>query len=232
MADVLNVVRLIVPLLVVLCGFVGGYIFEQRILTRLREIANRTHWQGYEIIIVSLRGMTLLWFAIAGIFVATLTVPIEDTILTPIQKSLLAVLLTSLTVVVSRLAVGFVRLYGERNDDTSPLTSLFENLTKLAIFSLGILIILQSIGISITPLLTALGIGGVSIGLALQSTLANLFSGLNIIMSKKVRPGDYIQLDTGEAGLRDGCGLALYHRPRYPRKSNRDSQRPNCLVNV
>lgn len=200
MAEVLKVVRLVVPLLLVLCGFVGGYIFEQRILTRLRSISQRTGWQGYQIFIVSLRGMTLLWFAIAGIFVATLTIPLDDTILSPLQKTLLAILIASLTVVVARLAVGFVRLHGERNDDTSPLTSLFENLTKLAIFSLGILIILQSIGVSITPLLTALGIGGVSIGLALQSTLSNLFSGLNIIMSKKVRPGDYIQLDSGEAG--------------------------------
>ncbi|MBZ8180993.1 mechanosensitive ion channel family protein [Oscillatoria salina IIICB1] len=48
--------------------------------------------------------------------------------------------------------------------------------------------------------MTALGVGGVSIGLALQNTLANLFSGLNIITSKKVRPGDYIKLETGEEG--------------------------------
>lgn len=52
----------------------------------------------------------------------------------------------------------------------------------------------------ITPLLTALGVGGVFIGLALQNTLSNLFSGLNIITSKKVRPGDYIRLETGEEG--------------------------------
>jgi small-conductance mechanosensitive channel len=49
-------------------------------------------------------------------------------------------------------------------------------------------------------MLTAFGIGGVSLGLALQNTLANLMSGINIITSKKVRPGDYIELRTGEAG--------------------------------
>ncbi|WP_458294014.1 hypothetical protein [Geobacter anodireducens] len=39
------------------------------------------------------------------------------------------------------------------------------------------LIILQSLGISITPVLTALGVGGLAVALALQDTLSNIFSG-------------------------------------------------------
>jgi len=35
---------------------------------------------------------------------------------------------------------------------------------------------------------------------ALQDTLANLFAGLNILMARKIRPGDCIRLDTGEEG--------------------------------
>ena len=200
MDGVLTAARIIIPIALIILGFIGGYVFEQRVLTRFKEIANRTGWQGYEIILHSLRGVTSLWFIVAGIFVASLTVPIDPEVESILQKSLLALLLGSATIVVSRLAVGFVQLYGSKGDDTSPLTSLFETLTKLVIFSIGILIILQSVGISITPLLTALGIGGVSIGLALQNTLSNMFSGLNIIMSKKVRPGDYIQLDVNEEG--------------------------------
>ncbi|MEL4898671.1 mechanosensitive ion channel family protein [Crocosphaera sp. Alani8] len=73
-------------------------------------------------------------------------------------------------------------------------------LTKIVIYSLGVLIILQSIGIRITPLLTALGVGGVSIGLALQTPLANLISGVSIVMSGKVQPGNYISLASGESG--------------------------------
>lgn len=200
MAEVLKFLRYLVPFLLILCGFLAGFYFEKRVLIRLRKIANRTGWAVYDIILSSLHGITLLWFVIAGIFGASLTLPLNSAVLLLVEKSLLALLLGSATIAIARLAVGFVRLYGERGGDPSPLTSLFENLTKLAIYSIGILIILQSLGISITPLLTALGVGGVSIGLALQNTLSNLFSGLNIIMSKKVRPGDYIELESGEAG--------------------------------
>jgi small-conductance mechanosensitive channel len=68
------------------------------------------------------------------------------------------------------------------------------------IFLMGALIILQTLNISITPILTALGVGGLAVALALQDTLSNLFSGLQIIASRQVRPGDYVKLESGEEG--------------------------------
>jgi small-conductance mechanosensitive channel len=62
------------------------------------------------------------------------------------------------------------------------------------------LIILQSLGISIAPILTALGVGGLAVALALQETLSNFFSGLYIIASRQIKPGDYVKLATGEEG--------------------------------
>jgi small-conductance mechanosensitive channel len=50
------------------------------------------------------------------------------------------------------------------------------------------------------PILTALGVGGIAIALALQDTLSNLFSGFYISLAGQVRMGDYIKLDTGEEG--------------------------------
>ncbi len=64
----------------------------------------------------------------------------------------------------------------------------------------GILMILQAMGISITPILATLGIGGLAVALAFQDTLSNLFSGLYLIISGQVRTGDYVRLETGEEG--------------------------------
>ncbi len=60
---------------------------------------------------------------------------------------------------------------------------------------------LQSFGISVTPLLTALGVGGLAVALALQDTLSNLFAGINILLSKQTKVGDFIKLSTGEEGF-------------------------------
>jgi small-conductance mechanosensitive channel len=65
---------------------------------------------------------------------------------------------------------------------------------------IGILIVLDTLNISISPILATLGIGSIAVALALQDTLANFFSGLYITADQPIRIGDYIKLDTGEQG--------------------------------
>jgi small-conductance mechanosensitive channel len=68
------------------------------------------------------------------------------------------------------------------------------------VFIVGLLVILNTLGISITPILATLGIGGLAVALALQDTFSNIFSGFYIVISKQIRTGDYIKLDSGEEG--------------------------------
>lgn len=107
-------------------------------------------------------------------------------------------MLYSVTLVLSRLAAGFVNLFIRRTEGVP--TSLISNLAKITVLVLGTLIILQTVGVQITPIVTTLGIGGLAVGLALQDTLANLFSGFYLIISKQVRTGDYVKLDAGQEG--------------------------------
>ena len=74
------------------------------------------------------------------------------------------------------------------------------NITRVVVLSVGLLILLDSLGVAIAPLLTALGVGGLAVALALQDTLTNLFAGVHILASRKVQPGDFIQLDNGMEG--------------------------------
>ena len=200
MENLLSLVKYMLPVAFILGSFIIGIIFEKRGLRTLKEITRKISWQGADIIVKSLKGIILLWLTLAGFSLAVVSLPIKHSFLVIIQKVLLVIFLASVTLVISRLALGFIKFFISRGEESPQLTSLFENLTRIFIFSLGILIIIQSLGIAITPLLTALGIGGVSIGLALQSTFANLFSSINILTAKKLRPGDYVQLKTGEAG--------------------------------
>jgi small-conductance mechanosensitive channel len=66
---------------------------------------------------------------------------------------------------------------------------------------MGALVILNSLGLSITPMLTALGVGGLAVALALQEPLANFFAGVFITLAGQIRLGDYIKLDSGQEGF-------------------------------
>jgi small-conductance mechanosensitive channel len=62
----------------------------------------------------------------------------------------------------------------------------------VAILVIGGLLVLDQLGISISPLLAGLGIGGVAVALALQPLLTNLFAGSYVLSDASVRVGDYI----------------------------------------
>ncbi|EMN73293.1 transporter, small conductance mechanosensitive ion channel MscS family protein [Leptospira interrogans serovar Bataviae str. UI 08561] len=72
--------------------------------------------------------------------------------------------------------------------------SIIGNAIRIILFTVCILLILQSLGISIVPILGALGVGGLAVALGLQPTLSNLFSGLGILLGKQLKRGDYVRM--------------------------------------
>ena len=184
----------------ILGGFIIGVIVEKVILSRLKKFAKRTSWEGDEIVINSIKGIAILWFGLAGIYLAFSNLPLKPVIGDVMEKVLLVIVLFSATIVLSKIVVGFINLHGAKAEGGLPSASLFTNITKGVIFAIGLLIILQSLGVSITPLITALGVGGLAVALALQPTLSNLFAGLQIIISKQLEPGDWVELDSGSKG--------------------------------
>jgi small-conductance mechanosensitive channel len=113
--------------------------------------------------------------------------------------------LTALTVIVislacARLFSGIVSQVATARQGMAASVTIFANITRVVVLGIGILIMLQSLGVAITPLLGALGVGGLAVALALQDTLANLFAGVHVLASKTIEPGDYIKLSSGQEG--------------------------------
>ncbi len=75
--------------------------------------------------------------------------------------------------------------------------TLLLTLSRALLMSLTLLIVLDILGVSITPFLASLGVGSIAVALALQDTLGNFFSGIYILIDKPIRQGDFIRLDGG-----------------------------------
>ncbi len=190
----------IAPIAFILAGLMAGIIGEKLIFKKLKILVANKHIPGSEVIFNSLHRMTFIWFVIAGfsgaIFYSSINIDPDIKIL--LRKIIVIVILCSVTLVLAKLTSGFVNLFLQRTERVS--ASLISNLAKTSVFILGILIILQTVGIQVTPIVTTLGVGGIAVGLALQDTLANLFAGFYLIISKQVRNGDYVKLDGGHEG--------------------------------
>lgn len=100
----------------------------------------------------------------------------------------------------ARILGRVVSLYTERENTRLPSSTIFVNLARGIVWVLGATSIMAALGVSIAPIITALGVGGLAVGLALQPTLENAFSGVQMLASRQIEPGDFIRLDTGEEG--------------------------------
>ena len=188
------------PLLYILGGFVIGFIFEKVVLAILRTISKRTTWELDKVFDHAFRLVPITLFTVAGAYEALRKMHPGEHVLKISNGILIVIAVLSITSVVARIAIALVTTYTHKAKGAFPYTSIVSNLTRVVIFGIGALIAFDSLGISITPILTALGVGGVAVALALQSTLSNLFSGIFILASGQIKPGHFIKLDSGEEG--------------------------------
>ena len=188
------------PLGYVVLGWILGVVLERILVGRLRKWAERTEWEGDDILLDSLDGLTKWVVALGGLHVSLFSGPFPAGLSAWLQKGTVFSAVLVATVFFARVAAGFVELYTRGMEGAVRSTSIFRSLALVSVYAVGLLIALQSIGVSIAPILTALGVGGLATALALQPTLANLFSGIQIIASRTINPGDFVRLDSGEEG--------------------------------
>lgn len=188
------------PLLFVAAGLFLGLLFERFVLDRLKAMAEDGEWKWDEVVFDAMGRGPLLWFAALGMWAAVQGLDLPGEVAGYLQTAIAVVVIVSLTLVAARAGANAVRSYARRSEKGVPASSLITNITKLLVYALGLLIVLDQVGVEITPLITGLGIGGLAVALALQDTLSNLFSGFQIILTRQVVSGDYIQLESGQEG--------------------------------
>ena len=191
---------LFVPFCIQLVALAVGMCLNKLINIKLHSKFAQDSESLQYVFINAIKGVPISWCSGVGLYWTITTLQMTPRVQTLLSNILLGIILFTITRVVARTLVGMIDMHTKRSDANMPKTSLLNNIANIIIYAIGILIILQSYGISITPIITALGVGGMAVALGLQETLANIFSGLHLIISKQIRLGDYIKLSTGEEG--------------------------------
>jgi small-conductance mechanosensitive channel len=191
---------LVTPLIVFAITLTVAYIVGRMVLRALRGWAERTGSRPGRILAEALRGPLAIWGLILAVHLAIQLSAIPARYTQWSARTLASLWVLSLTLMCMKLSRNLVRHYGAQVPGALPVSTLSETLTQLAVLILGGLAILNQLGFSITPILTALGVGGIAVALALQDTLSNLFAGFYISVARQVRLGDYIRLDGGQEG--------------------------------
>ncbi|MDF2633130.1 MAG: MscS Mechanosensitive ion channel [Pelosinus sp.] len=177
-----------------------GIIILRLVFSKLLKIIERKTKISYPLLQQTFRGIPTLLGIIIGLYVTMEILTIPPRPLLFLQRLFHSIIILSLTLMVAHLGSGYLKHKLGRTSKNFASTSIIVTAIDLTVYAIGILILLESFGVSISPLITALGVGGLATALALQDTLANLFSGINILVSKQIKMGDFVKLSTGEEG--------------------------------
>lgn len=186
------------PAAAVLIGLGLGLVARRFLLPLLAKAAARTTWRYDDLVIDAIKGPVVIWGLLIGIRVSIRMLGVAPETERLLAKATVVLGILSVTWAAGRFAGSLTRQFAARG--TLPGVSLLGNITRIIVFVIGFLILLQTLGIAITPMLTALGVGGLAVGLALQDTLANLFAGIRILAGGRLRHGDFVKLESGEEG--------------------------------
>ena len=187
-------------LIVVITYLAVALTLRRLLLSTLSRAAAKSTTRWDDITIAALKGPLALLIVISTVWVAgTFSgVPIvqEQTLDQAIRVGVVLAVLLFL----DRFLRTAIDLHKENLEAVHLTRGFARALARLVVLILGSLVILDTLRISITPLLASLGVGGLAIGLALQGTLSNLFAGMQIISDRPIRVGDFVQLESGEEG--------------------------------
>jgi small-conductance mechanosensitive channel len=195
-----NPMEVILPVGIFAVVFLAGWVARRLLLRALNAWTARAGSRVGAVLYEALRGPTWIWVLILAAHLAFQGSDLPRAFTDAVASVLLVLWIVSLTLMSTQVVGNMVRHWGTRVSGAQAVTTLTQNLAQISVVILGGLILLNHFNFKLTPILTALGVGGLAVALALQDTLSNLFGGFYVAVAGQVRLGDYVKLNTGEEG--------------------------------
>ncbi|MGA2090435.1 MAG: mechanosensitive ion channel family protein [Endomicrobiales bacterium] len=188
-------------IVIVAASYGVGIVLRTILFYFLRQWAKSNDDIIDDTILESSSSYILFLCVLVGVYISSYVLPLNTSIQLIVLKIVTGFAIGGVTLLIASLVHSIIETYMQKKALYHPQTSLTQNIIRAIIIIIGGLVILSHFGISITPLLTALGVGSLAVALALQDTLSNLFAGFHIIASKQIRTGDYVKMDSGQEGV-------------------------------
>ncbi len=177
------------------------------LLTRVAKIVtSRTKTTLDDRIVEAISRPVFLFVIVQGVFLALTTSVFLDPWQDYVNKGWLVLMLANLFYALQRIMSAIVNWYGEEvagktksqiDDKLLPLVRRF--LTGV-IYGIGILLILDNLGVKLSALIAGLGLGGLAVALALQPSLSNFIASAYVVADGTIGVGDFIEIQGGPSG--------------------------------
>lgn len=167
---------------------------------RLRRMASRTTTEIDDILIRALRLPMMIIILISGAYILVGILPLSDRWSQWPGIAIKVGIIVAGVLFVDGIVAAALRKASLKVDYLRTSSGVVQTAVRGLLVLLAVLIGLDTVGVSITPLIASLGVGSLAVALALQSPLTNFFAGVQIVGDKPIEIGQYIKLDSGEEG--------------------------------
>jgi len=175
-------------------------IIKRYVLRWLQRSAERTAWTWDDVLVRALSGPLLLPILASGLLVFERILPLSPEWDHAFDTVMAGAMVLALVLFMDLACRGVLDRLSDKHAVLLGARGLVQGVIRGVIIAIGILVFLDSVGISITPILASLGIGSLAVALALKDSLANLFAGIQLILDKTIEPGHFIRLEGGLEG--------------------------------
>lgn len=155
----------LVPVVIFIIAVLLCFIVRAILFNRLNRWGPKSSTQLDDIVISSIKGPSIVWFLILSIYLAVQfsNLPADKVVL--ISKVLLTLGILSVSFALANLLSRLISSFSQKANMAAPVTTLTQNIVRIIVLVVGSLIILHNLGISITPILATLGVGGLAVAL-------------------------------------------------------------------
>lgn len=192
--------------LVVLAAAILAYLVNWVVLRLFKRVATKTATEVDDRIYQLLKRYLFPLLVVVGLLFLLDVTPLPPKVLKAVNQLLVLSGLLLAIFFIAKAALLLLRSLEVRYEAVGNIKGPVEILTKIIFVAIGGMILLDNLGISLTPIITTLGIGSLAVAIALQDTLGNFFAGLYIKADRPIEVGHYIRLEGGEEGYVDRIG--------------------------
>ena len=212
--------------LLLLAGVLGHWLLKL-VVNRLHRLAEASQQNWDDVFVTALESPLRVVIWVVVVFFLLRVYPATDALRDYIFQAYDTAIVLLLAWFLHRLIAGaeeeLLREDRGRTNSTDKATvRATAKLSRIVLWVVAGLMILQSVGVSISGLLAFGGIGGIAVGFAAKDLLANFFGGLSVYLDRPFTIGDWIRSPdkeiegtVEEIGWRMTCIRTFDQRPLY-----------------
>lgn len=189
----------LIAAIIALAALLVAGIFRFISCRQLNRLVTHTDVPLWPVLLAMVKRTKWLFITLLALFIGTSVIELPGTLRANFTTIVIIALLIQTGLWGTAALQVIIEQYRQRQLDKDPASittlSVLNLISKIILWSIIVLLVLDNLGVNITALVAGLGVGGIAVALAVQTILGDLFASLSIVLDKPFVVGDFLIVD-------------------------------------